>query len=125
MLAVLNVEESEHCPKITLDKENNLFAIEGRSYPDDAPQFYKQVHDWFKEYFQEPNSSTELLMRLEYYNSSTAKELLELFSNLDEISSSGKDIKIVWFYNDDDAIMEERGEELQSMVDMNFELRSC
>ncbi|MCH8317780.1 MAG: DUF1987 domain-containing protein [Bacteroidetes bacterium] len=118
------IEETEDTPKIELDKSNDIFEITGRSLPENAPGFYEPVQKWLTEYIQDPNPFTEFLFKLEYFNSASAKQLLEILIKLEQIAETGKDVKVVWYFIKEDDLMESRGEELKSMVDIRFELKA-
>ena len=61
---------------------------------------------------------------MEYFNSSSVKQLLGLITVFEEIVKSGKLAKIIWCYAADDDLMEIKGLEFQSMVDqIPFELK--
>ncbi len=116
---------TDDTPSIEFNRESNKFAITGRSLPEDAFNFYEPAANWMRSYAKEANASSELLISLDYFNSSTVKQLLTLFSLFEEINKSGKQAKIIWCYAEGDDLMEIKGEEFQSMLDLPFELRIC
>ena len=119
----LNIVATADKPEINLDPQQNVFEILGKSLPEDAKAFYDSVIEWFEEYANEPNEVTEINLKLNYFNSSSARKLVELLSVLEKIQEEGKEVKIVWFYKTYDAIMKERGEEVQLVLDVPFELK--
>ncbi len=70
-----------------------------------------------------PNPESEFHILLEYFNSGSVKQVLDILIMLEQIISSGKKIKVCWFYNEDDDLMEMKGEEFKSMVKVPFELK--
>ena len=62
----LSIKSTEDTPKIILDPLKELFEISGRSLPEDVNQFYKPVIDWFKDYLDNPNPKTVLIMNLQW-----------------------------------------------------------
>lgn len=119
----LNIVATADKPEINLDPQQDVFEILGKSLPEDAKSFYDPVIDWFEEYANEPNEVTVFNLKLNYFNSSSARKLVELLSVLEKIQEEGKEVKIVWFYKTYDAIMKERGEEVQLVLDVPFELK--
>jgi len=71
--------QSGDTPKITLDKEANVFEICGKSFPENAVEFYSPVIKWINEYAQSPNPETIFTINLDYFNSSSSKKILHNF----------------------------------------------
>src|ERR1700754_10232 len=102
-MEILHLEGTSDTPKIILDKGNNIFEITGRSLPEDSVEFYKPVLQWIANYAKGPNAVTEFCFRLEYFNTSSSKLILDVLSALEEIPG----MKIEWCYQEDDEDMEE------------------
>jgi len=124
MIEPFILEETDDTPKVVLDKENNNFEISGKSLPEDAMKFFEPIQKWIIDYIKNPNQSTEFKLNLEYFNSASAKKIVDILINLEDLSKSGKEIKIIWYFGEDDELMENKGEEIKSIIDIPFELRS-
>ncbi|MGQ0827788.1 MAG: DUF1987 domain-containing protein [Bacteroidota bacterium] len=122
MEKVLKLNATEDTPKVVLNKARNEFSLNGRSLPEDAPAFYKPVISWMENYVKNPNPYTELRIALDYFNSSSIKQILVMFMLLEDLIKSGKEAKVVWCYNEDDELMEIKGREFKSMLNIPFEL---
>jgi len=118
----LTLDATEDTPKIVLDKEKNEFSLNGRSLPEDAPSFYKPVVAWMRNYITDPNPYTEFHISVDYFNSSSIKQILVLFMLLEELVKSGKEVKVIWSYNEDDELMEIKGREFKSMLNIPFQM---
>ena len=119
----LHISSTADKPEINLDSKANVFEILGKSLPEDAKSFYDPVITWFEEYANAPNEATVFNLKLNYFNSSSARKLVELLSVLEKIQEGGKEVKIVWHYKTYDTIMKERGEEVEMVLDVPFELK--
>ena len=120
----LELANTEDTPYLLLDKENNKFEISGRSLPEDAFEFYSPIHEWLKSYVADANPSTELVMNLDYFNSSSARSIVEMLFILEKITETGKEVKVTWLYQEEDDVMKSRGEEIQSVVELPFEIKT-
>ena len=69
-----------------------------------------------------PNPSTRLIIDLEYFNSSSLKQLVSIISILEGIAEANKQVKVEWHYDTGDELMEVKGLEIQSIVNLEFEL---
>ena len=107
-------------PHIKLDGTGN-FEIKGKSIPENSVEFYKPVFEWLDQYSSKPNTTTKVLVELEYFNTSSSKCILDIFRKLELIHNSGKSkVAISWMYDEDDEDMMETGEDYQTIVKVPF-----
>lgn len=118
----LVLEGSPKTPSINFDGENGAFLIEGRSIPENSLDFYKPVMEWLDSYVNEPQEETKVSIRLEYFNTSSSKCILDVFKKLETIFKRGKKVIINWHYELDDEDMLEAGEDYQSIVKIPFNM---
>ncbi len=121
MLSKLEIKGTRDTPEIIFDKENNQFEITGDSLPEDTTKFFTPIFEWVSDYLKSPNKSTHLICKLEYFNSSSAKMLYELFFEFQKIAKAGSEIKISWYFEHGDKLIEEKGLEYQSILEIPFE----
>ena len=118
-MQILELKATDDTPAVFLDKGNGIFEISGRSLPEDTVTFFEPVMDWVKAYARQPNSSTDFVFKLDYFNTASSKLILDLISLLKEI----KGAKIIWYYQEDDEEILDAGEEFSEQVDIPFEFR--
>jgi hypothetical protein len=115
------VEQAENTPGVSLDMETGIFEIKGVSRPENVQDFYDPILAWFDDYMKEAaGKNVELTIFLEYFNSSSAKYILNILKKMAEFLASGITVKVNWNYEDGDEDMLEVGEEMQRMVRFNF-----
>jgi hypothetical protein len=120
----LFIEGTDSSPTISFDVDKRLFAIEGESYPENSFDFYKPVVEWLSSYI-ESQQGRELVFdfRLLYFNSSTSKIFLDLFTLLESSAGKFESIKVNWYYEADDDNMFEYGEEfMEEFPNLQFSL---
>jgi SiaC family regulatory phosphoprotein len=122
-MRVISLNPTKEKPRVHLDKANNIFEFEGRSRPENIDIFYGPIYEWFEEYMKDPNENTVVDMNFEYFNTSSAKALLELMKLFEKMNNAGINIKITWHYHEDDEDMQDAGEDYASMVDVPFEFK--
>jgi hypothetical protein len=118
----IQLEGSMDSPNVTLDKDSGVFEITGKSLPENVNSFYDPIIGWFEEYFQTPNNETLVSMKMDYINTASSKVLLSLFLLFEKASMEGKNIKVNWFYQEDDEDMYDVGEEYSEIVNVPFEI---
>ena len=82
MLDKLEIKGTRDTPEVIFDTKNDIFKIKGNSLPEDSTRFFTPIFEWIAEYIKVPNNSTHLICQLEYFNSSSAKMIYELFNLL-------------------------------------------
>ncbi|SDE62686.1 DUF1987 domain-containing protein [Rhodospira trueperi] len=106
------IAATKRCPEISFDFAANTFLIKGESYPEDVNAFYAQIVDALEQHLANQKDATiRLDIELIYFNSSTAKVLMELFELMESSAARGNDVMISWQYEEDDDNMEELGRE--------------
>ena len=110
-MSTVLIEATNSTPAINFCSDGRLI-IEGRSSPEDVNKFYKPLIKWIVDLNIE---SVKLDINLEYFNSGSAKMLLELMKKLDA-NSSIKSLIVNWHYEegDDDAL--EAGQIFEDLV---------
>ena len=118
------LEGNDEEPRIILDKEKNIFEISGRSILVNAADFYSSLIEWFEEYGEVANDETVVEFKFTYFNTASSKMLLDILELLAEIVEKGNNIKIKWYYEEDDEDMYDGGEQYSELVEIPFELIS-
>jgi len=117
----LKIKQQANTIGVILDEENNRFVFEGRSLPENTVKFFEPVMKWIEEYKKTPPDETLIDMNFIYFNTSSAKLILEVLQEFDSIKQQGKQVKITWHYMEEDYDIKEAGEEFESMLSLPFE----
>ena len=120
----LTLEGSAKTPTVNFDCDNGVLELKGRSIPENSIEFYKPLNDWIDAYAASPKPNTIVDVKLEYFNTSSSKCILDLFKKLEELKESAKNINIKWYYEADDEDMEEAGQDFQAIINVPMELIS-
>ena len=116
----LIIKEEEGTPKIILDKDNQRFEVSGNSLPEDIIGFYLPIYKWFEEYMKDPNQHTKLVIRLNYFNSSSSKAILDIITNLAELTYKGFQVEVEWHYLEMDDDNLQTGKEFEGFAKIPF-----
>lgn len=112
-----SLEATARTPALLLDDTNSTLTISGESYPEDVPAFYEQLHNELTSYFEKTNNAFHVEIKLTYFNSSSARALMELLDRLDAEAANGRAITISWFCDPDDDITREFAEDISADVE--------
>jgi hypothetical protein len=118
----LTLDGSAKTPTIKFDAENGVLELKGRSIPENSIEFYKPLNDWIDNYGSNPKPNTIVDVKLEYFNTSSSKCILDLFKQLEKLNSGNTEVKINWYFEEDDEDMEEAGEDYQAIISLPFKM---
>ncbi len=113
----LFIHETDMTPKIDFNPDG-ILSIQGRSFPLDSAGFFNPVHTWVKE-ISVP--LIHLLIRLEYLNTSSAKQLFMILQTLKD-NTKVTSLNIDWYYEEDDEDAYDTGLLFESLINipLNF-----
>ena len=95
-----------------------------QAYPDDVIEFFTPVYRWLNAYAKDPLDTTVFNFRMEYFNTASAKVILDIMTHFEEMIEEGHQVMVRWHYPEEDEDMMEAGEEYSEMVDVPFEMVS-
>jgi hypothetical protein len=121
MLEKLSIEKTTNSPEILMDAEIGLIEISGASFQEDSVSFYAPVFEWIEEYISNPKD-TVVNVELKYFNSSSAKIILNIFKSLGEIKKKNLVLVINWKYNADDEDVKDSGQDFAKLSGLEFNL---
>ena len=107
----LTIHETERTPEIKLLISEGVFSIKGESFPEDVAAFYGQIIASIDSLKGSLSKTLRVEIALVYTNSSSIKALYRIFEGFEAIRKSGGKVDITWFFQEDDDIMEELGED--------------
>jgi len=125
----LVIEPTFNSPSVILDPESNQFNFSGESRPENVRKFYLPILEWLDSFAKEQSemgssarySSLQVRFNFEYFNSTSAKYILDIFKALNVLNDLGIEILVKWLYEEDDEDMLEVGEEMSRMSKLEFE----
>lgn len=117
------IDATERSPLVLLDREDSILKIEGRSYPEEGMDFFDPIILRFKTLQSSENPIQTLHIRLEYYNSSTAKALSELLIVLRNSKRLGVSPIVIWEYDEEDDGIQEDIDMFVETFEVEFDIR--
>ncbi len=107
-------------PEIKVNSESGEIIIRGRSNPENSAEFYKPLLSWFDEYIKKPANMTDIHIRLEHFNTSSSKCILDVLKRIKTLKENGHQYMINWYYEDDDEEMLDTIEIYEHMTRLDF-----
>lgn len=118
----LLIEGSPKTPTIEFDPNSGVLLLKGRSIPENSIEFFQPLNDWLDGYSGSPQSSTTVEVRLEYFNTSSSKCILDFFKKLEKVNGNSTEVHVNWYFETDDEDMEEAGEDYQAILTLPFSI---
>ncbi len=116
-LESFNTEE----PVVILSPDENVFILAGRSIPESAVSFYKQILNWFSDYIQEPKNETNLCIAFDYWNTATDKQIAKILLLMESILPPPQVI-VSWYFTDENSQGYLSGKGFCELLDINIML---
>jgi len=110
-------------PYILIDEEKGYMCFEGESYLEDIVSFFMEINEWLKGYLASDFAEFTFDCALEYFNSSTTKQIYNMLRLMDE-AASGKKVTVNWIvaHEDDDMLIESGEDYRDEMENLEFNI---
>jgi hypothetical protein len=114
----LKIAATERSPEVDFDFARGLLSLKGESYPEDASTVFGPLFAALDRYLSETaNPDIRFELELIYFNSSSAKALMNMFQMLEKAGQAGARIVVDWIFAPDDETMKEFGEDFSEDLD--------
>lgn len=117
------VLETFASPRLYADIEKGIFEIKGKSLVEDVDEFYADFINLFDDYKNTPLDKTIIEIYFEYFNTPTSKIIVDLLMKAKLIHDSGKELEVIWIYDDDDPDMKGVIDDFKSVFQLNIQLK--
>ena len=125
MAESLRIDATEDTPLIDFDTATGVFKVTGRALPEDAHEFFKPIEEWVQDYVESPLANTTVEMRIDYFNSAATRYIFNLLICFEDIVEEERgEVKVEWYYKEGDDMIETKGEELSSILELPFEMKT-
>lgn len=108
----LNIAATSRTPAVVLDDKAGLFSLSGESYPEDITGFFGPIRVALNEAMEKADSQFNVEIKLVYFNSSSARVLMEIMDQMDEKAETGLAVDVKWYCDPDDEITKEFAEDI-------------
>lgn len=116
----LFIPETKHSPLINLDPDRDIFEVTGKSFPEDSKKIYLPLIEYLDKYKHNLPQTISFKFNLFYISSSSIISIKQVLLKLKEIADQGKNVEILWFYDEDDEDIKKTGEDYIKITGLNF-----
>ncbi|MFL5765045.1 MAG: DUF1987 domain-containing protein [Bacteroidia bacterium] len=118
----LVIEATETTPFVQFDGSENKLEISGCCVPENGMEFYARLYKWLDSYLITRPRKITVNIRLDYFNTTSSKCILDLLFRLQRYKTDEVDLRINWFFQDGDGDLEEAGVNYSEIVKLPFSL---
>jgi len=119
----LVLEPKAKTPLINFDGKSGLMEMKGMSCSENSLEFYKPVLDWVEKYGKSPVGATTVNIEFKYFNTSSAKCILDVLEKFANIYNMGNNVVFNWNYENNDEEMLEAGENFSEILGIPFNIK--
>ncbi|MCK4358179.1 MAG: DUF1987 domain-containing protein [Candidatus Cloacimonetes bacterium] len=120
----LNIPKTKYTLMINFNVETGIFEMGGSSYPENAMEFFQPIIKFIELYVSEIGKAIILNLELNYLNTSSTKCLLDIIEILEKYYKESGDVKVNWYYEEDDEDILEMGEDIAEDIELPINLIS-
>ncbi len=108
----LFIPAMERSPEVDFRFQEHRLSLRGEAYPEDAAAFFGPLLLQLKRYCATLQGEDLLVeFQLDYFNTSSAKALMNMIRMLDQAVCAGARVTLRWYFQKDDEVMREFGED--------------
>jgi len=123
----LKIEATEDSPFVNMDFNSNQMLISGESRPENASKFYTPVIQWISDLDKalpaKKSDKFTFAFKLDYFNSISAKYIMDIILLLKKYVDANYQIKIEWHYDKRDDDMLDAGKEYADAAGLTFDFK--
>jgi hypothetical protein len=118
----LKIEATEKTPRIEYNSATGELLMEGICIPEQTHDFFKPVLNFIDTLETSPPKHFILTANLHFFNTGSARYILEVMKNARKLKEKGVDVKFKWRYNEEDEDIEEAGRSYSFILNEPFEM---
>jgi len=121
MEKVVIQEPLKNIPGIVFAPDTGEVSMWGRSIPENPELIFRKFDEWISTYFEKKDNLIVSIF-LEYINSGSSKYLFEILRKLTDFKNSGKQVRLIWKYEEEDEAMLDLGEHYRDSAGIPLEI---
>jgi len=109
-------QATSRSPELYFDPAGGILKITGESYPENITAFFADIEQLIDQHIASKPAHLKAIFQPAYFNSGSARAILDLVQQLDRGAQAGIDISVQWLCDEDDDISHEFAEDIAKMA---------
>jgi len=123
-LIIKGEKKTYFTPDVNFSAKTGVCEIAGESYQEETFSFFNELIAWLEEFTIKIRKPIIFNIKLTYFNTSSARALLEILLVLKKYKQQGAEVSINWYIQPEDEGMSEEAEDLQIQSGRSFNIQS-
>jgi len=119
---VIDANDDNTLPSIDFDEKAGTILITGKSTFVCPEIFYESFTEYLKHYLTKHAKDLEVTIDLDYFNTRSARPLLNFFKACQTVVNKGFKLKINWIIEENDLSMEDAGLDFSNILKIPFSI---
>jgi hypothetical protein len=119
---ILELEATVDTPEIKFYPQRGYLEIRGRSISENSSKFYRPLLDRVEQYLFKPVSPTLIHIHFDYFNTASAKCIIELLKKMESLPKKGMQVEVNWYYKSGETSMYQSGMDYKSILNLDFKI---
>lgn len=119
-MEIFKIQGTPKTPLFVLDFQKGHVKLEGKSIPENANELFNPVIQALKRYQLLRKGDTLVEIKMDYFNTSSSKHILDILKVLEAIHRNSNTVSIYWYYDDGDDEMEDAGKDYKAIINAPF-----
>lgn len=125
----LIIPATDFTPYVNFMIETGILELSGVSRPEDVAGFYEGPLEWLcnleesildKSEYKYEIPELRFSFKMSYFNSGSSKYMIQILRRLKNLTRTGIDVKIDWYFEEGDDKMQDDGEDFAEAVELKF-----
>jgi hypothetical protein len=118
----IEIEATANTPAIKFYPAKGYLEIKGKSLSESSAAFYRPLLDSVEKYMFKPVSPTLVHIHFDYFNTASAKCVIELLKRLEHLPKKGHKVEVHWYYKAGEHHMYQSGMDYKTILDLDFKM---
>jgi|JI81BgreenRNA_FD_contig_31_1099228_length_761_multi_3_in_0_out_0_1 hypothetical protein len=121
-LVIKGEKKTYFTPDVNFSAKTGICEIAGESYQEETFEFFNKLVAWIEEFIVKVKKPIVFNFKLSYFNTSSARAILEMLMLLKKYKEEGGSVEINWYYQDEEDSTYEEAEDMQSQIGLRFNM---
>jgi len=116
MSGTIKIAVTDTTPEVIFDFKKGILSLTGKSIPEDPTTFFHPLIKLVEEYVANPSAENIVTIEMEYFNTPSAKYLMEILNKFEGIAGKGNKVTVNWRYEKADNDMLQAGKDYEAYL---------
>lgn len=118
----IEIETTADTPTVKFYPNLGELEIKGKSISENSVKFYRPIIESIEQYLFKPVSPTIVNIHFDYFNTATAKCIIEILKKLEGLPKKGIKVEVNWYYKADEPNSYHAGMDYKSILNLDFKM---